>query len=245
MPAESPRTVALFVTCTVDTVCPQVGTAAVRLLEAAGCRVEFPEAQTCCGQPAANSGEPEAAAVLARHFVEVFDRYDAVVSPSGSCAAMVHHWYTRLLDGEWRERAAGLAERTHELTAFLVDVCGRPDLGARVDATITVHDSCHGLRMLGLTGQGRELLRTAGATLVEMHDPEACCGFGGTFAAKHGDISTAIADAKLRDAAATGAATMVAGDAGCLVHLAGRRRRSGVGPEPRHIAEVLAEGLPR
>jgi L-lactate dehydrogenase complex protein LldE len=210
--------------------------------------VEFPAAQTCCGQPAANRGEPEAAAVLARHFVEVFEPYDAIVSPSGSCAAMVHHWYTRLLDGEWRERAARVAERTHELTGYLVDVCGRPDgpldLGARLDDTITVHDSCHGLRMLGLTGQGRELLRTAGATLVEMHDPEACCGFGGTFALKHGDISTAMADAKLRDAEATGAPTMVAGDAGCLVHLAGRRRRSGVGPEPRHIAEVLADGLP-
>jgi L-lactate dehydrogenase complex protein LldE len=244
MAAVPGPTVALFVTCTVDTVCPEVGNAAVRLLEAAGCRVEFPAAQTCCGQPAANSGEPEAAAVLARHFVEVFEPYEAVVAPSGSCAAMVHHWYERLLDGDWRPRAARVAARTHELTGYLVDVLGRPDLGARVDATLTVHDSCHGLRMLGLLDQSRTLLRDAGATLVEMVDPEACCGFGGTFALKQSAVSTAMADTKLRDAAGTGAASLVAGDAGCLVHLAGRRRRTGVGPEPRHIAEVLAEGLP-
>ena len=235
--------VALFVTCLVDQLAPEAGVAAVRLLEAAGCRVAFPGAQSCCGQPALNTGEPEAAAVLARHFVEVFEPYEAVVTPSGSCAAMVHHWYTRLLDGRWRDRAAAVASRTHELTGYLVDVLARPDLGARVDTTITVHDSCHGLRMLGLVDQSRRLLRGAGATLVEMVDPEACCGFGGTFALKHTAVSTAMADTKLRDAAGTGAACLVAGDAGCLVHLAGRRRRTGVGPEPRHIAEVLAEGL--
>src|SRR5918911_5171534 len=127
--------VALFVTCLVDQLAPDAGVAAVRLLEAAGCRVAFPEAQSCCGQPALNTGEPEAAAVLARHFVEVFEPYDAVVTPSGSCVAMVHHWYPRILSGAWRERAEAVLARTYELTAYLVDVLGRTDFGARVDGT--------------------------------------------------------------------------------------------------------------
>lgn len=237
--------VALFVTCTVDSVAPKVGTATVRLLEACGVEVVVPRAQTCCGQPAANSGAPEAAAVLARHFVEVFEPYATIVSPSGSCVAMVHHWYPRLLSGRWRTRAEAVAERTHELTDYLVDVAGRADLGAVIDGgPLTVHDSCHGLRVLGLGNAARELLGAAGAEIVEMDDPEACCGFGGTFALKHTAISTAMADAKLRDAAATGAACLVGGDAGCLVHLEGRQRRCGIGPAVRHIAEVLAEALP-
>jgi len=238
----SPR-VALFVTCLVDTLAPDVGVAAVRLLEAAGCRVEFPAAQTCCGQPAVNSGEPEAAIALAQHFIEVFEPYDAVVSPSGSCAAMPHHWYPQLLDAPWAARAERLAVRSYELTQYLVDVLERPDLGARVDATVTVHDSCHGLRLLGVKGPARQLLEAAGATLVEMAEPEMCCGFGGTFAAKHPEMSVPIADSKLAMAAATDARWLVAGDTGCLLHLAGRRQRTGTGPEPIHVAELLARGL--
>jgi L-lactate dehydrogenase complex protein LldE len=238
--------VALFVTCMVDTVTPDTGVAAVRLLEAAGCAVEFPEAQTCCGQPAVSAGEPEAAARLARHFVAVFEPYDAVVAPSGSCAAMVHHWYTRLLDGGWRERAAALADRTYELSQYLVDVLDRADLGAHVDGRVTVHDACHGLRNLGVGDAPRALLAAAGAEIVEMDEAQTCCGFGGTFAVNHGEIATPLADAKLAFASSTGADWLVACDQACLLHLEGRRRRVGAdGPRPVHIADLLAAGLGR
>jgi L-lactate dehydrogenase complex protein LldE len=236
--------VALFVTCLVDQVAPGTGVAAVRLLEAAGCTVVFPEAQSCCGQPALNTGEPEAAAVLARHFVDVFEPYEAIVSPSGSCAAMVHHWYPRILEGDWRRRAEAVLARTFELTAYLTGVLGRTDLGARVEAAVTVHDACHGLRVLGLKEASRSLLEGAGAAVVEMAEPETCCGFGGTFAAKHGEISIPLADDKLAQAEATGARYLVACDSGCLLHLEGRRRRTGRGPEPVHLADLLARGLP-
>jgi L-lactate dehydrogenase complex protein LldE len=244
-PGSTP-TVALFVTCMVDTVTPDTGVAAVRLLEAAGCTVEFPAAQTCCGQPAVSAGEPEAAARLARHFVEVFEPYEAVVAPSGSCAAMVHHWYTRLLEGRWQERAAKLAARTYELSQFLVDVLGRADLGARVDGRVTVHDACHGLRNLGVGAAPRALLAAAGADIVEMDEAQTCCGFGGTFAVSHGEISTPLADAKLAFAASTGADWLVACDQACLLHLEGRRRRVAAGgPRPVHVADLLAAGLDR
>lgn len=235
--------VALFATCMVDNLSPGVGVAAVRLLEAAGCTVAFPAAQSCCGQPAVNTGEPGAAATLARHFVEVFEPFDAVVSPSGSCVAMVHHWYPRVLDEPWRGRAEAVASRTHELSAYLADVLGREDLGATVTGRVTVHDACHGLRVLGLKDAPRRLLEAAGAEVVEMSDPEICCGFGGTFAEKHPEISGPMADEKLGQAAATGAACVVAGDTGCLLHLEGRRRRTGVGPPAVHFAELLARGL--
>src|SRR5437763_15579296 len=141
--------VALFVTCLVDQLARDAGVAAVRLLEAAGCRVAFPEAQSCCGQPALNTGEPEAAAVLARHFIEVFEPYEAVVTPSGSCAAMVHHWYPRILEGAWAARPESVAARTYELTSFLVDRLGAAEALARAaplgpEVTVTVHDACHG-----------------------------------------------------------------------------------------------------
>jgi L-lactate dehydrogenase complex protein LldE len=240
--------VAFFVTCLVDQLAPDAGVAGVRLLEAAGCRVAFPEAQSCCGQPALNTGEPEAAAILARHFVEVFEPYDVVVTPSGSCAAMVHHWYSRILDRGWAERAEAVARRTFELTSYLVDhldAAGRLAEAAPLDpsTTVTVHDACHGLRVLGLKTSGRRLLEAAGATVVEMAEPEQCCGFGGTFAAKHGEISAPMADDKLAQAAATGADFLAACDSGCLLHLAGRRRRTGQGPEPVHVAELLGRAL--
>ena len=239
-------TVALFVTCLVDNLAPGVGVAAVRLLEAAGCDVEFPAAQSCCGQPAINTGEPEAAARLARHFVEVFEPYEAVVTPSGSCAAMVHHWYGELLDGGWARRAEALARRTFELSQYLVDVLGRPDLGIRLgeETAVAVHDGCHMLRLLGVKDAPRRLLEAAGARLVELPDTERCCGFGGTFAAKHGEISGPLADDKLAAAAATGADVLASCDSGCLLHLEGRQRRSGTGPRLVHLAELLAERLP-
>lgn len=237
--------VALFVTCLVDTFTPEVGVAAVRLLEAAGCDVEFPAAQTCCGQPAVNTGEPEAAARLARHFVEVFEPYEAVVSPSGSCVAMVRHWYGRLLHGRWADRARVVGDRTYELSQYLVDVLGCADVGARIDTSVTVHDACHMLRVLGVKDAPRQLLDTAGARVVEMRDPEVCCGFGGTFSEKHPEMSAPMADDKLRGAAQTGAAALVACDSGCLLHLEGRRRRTAEAcPQPIHLAQLLAAGLP-
>ncbi len=236
--------VALFVTCVVDQLSPGVGVGTVRLLEAAGVTVDFPPAQTCCGQPACNAGEPEAATRLARHFLDVFEPYEAVVAPSGSCVAMVHHWYERLLTGRDAERARTLAAKTYELTSYLVDVLGQVDLGAHIDDSVTVHDACHGLRTLGVRDQPRRLLEAAGATLIDLEESETCCGFGGTFSVKHGEIAGPLADDKLGHAAATGAKWLVSGDVACLLHLEGRRRRTRVGPEPVHIAQLLASGLP-
>ncbi|HZJ25541.1 MAG TPA: (Fe-S)-binding protein [Acidimicrobiia bacterium] len=237
-------TVALFVTCVVDQIAPDVGVAAVRLLEAAGCRVEFPTAQTCCGQPAANAGEPEAAGRLARHMIDVFAPYDAVVAPSGSCAAMVHHSYDRLISGPDRVRAEELSAKTFELCQYLVDELGCTDVGARLDATVTFHDACHGLRNLGIGDAPRRLLTAAGVTLVDLADSETCCGFGGTFSLEYGDLAAALADDKLAHASATGAEFLASGDSACVAHLEGRRRRTGSGPEPIHVAELLARGLP-
>jgi L-lactate dehydrogenase complex protein LldE len=156
---------------------------------------------------------------------------------------MVHHWYSRLVPAQ-RAEAASLAARTYELTQYLVDVLGRPDLGARVDTTVTVHDACHGLRNLGIAGAPRTLLQDAGARIVEMPEAQTCCGFGGVFATEHGELSGPLADDKLAHAATTDARWLVSGDAACLMHLEGRRRRTHVGPQPVHIAELLASGLP-
>jgi L-lactate dehydrogenase complex protein LldE len=233
----------LFVTCLADQVFPDTGIAAVRVLEAAGVDVDFPEAQTCCGQPALAAGEPEAAAKLAGHWLDVFGAYDAIVAPSGSCSSMVHHWYSRLVPDR-RAEADALASRTYELSQYVVDVLGVTDLGARLATTVTVHDACHGLRNLGITDAPRVLLRAAGAEVVEMPEAQTCCGFGGVFAAEHGELSGPLADDKLRHASTTDARWLVSGDAACLMHLAGRRRRTGTGPEPVHVAELLASGLP-
>jgi L-lactate dehydrogenase complex protein LldE len=233
----------LFVTCVVDQLFPDTGVAAVRLLEAAGVRVDFPAAQTCCGQPALSAGEPEAAATLAAHCLDVFAGYDAVVAPSGSCAAMLRHWYAPLLSDR-RAECEDLAARTFELTQYLVDELGVVDVGARVATTVTVHDACHGLRTLGVADGPRRLLREAGASIVEMPEAQTCCGFGGVFAALHGEIAGPLADDKLGYAATTGAEWLVSGDAACLMHLEGRRRRTGTGPQPVHVAELLASGLP-
>jgi L-lactate dehydrogenase complex protein LldE len=234
---------ALFVTCLADQVFPDTGVAAVRVLEAAGVEVDFPAAQTCCGQPALAAGEPEAAARLAAHWLDVFGPYDAIVAPSGSCAAMVHHWYSRLVPAR-REEAESLASRTFELAQYLVDVLGATDVGARLSTTVTVHDACHGLRNLGIDDAPRRLLRAAGAEVVEMPEAQTCCGFGGVFAAAHGEISGPLADDKLAHAATTEAEWLVSGDAACLMHLEGRRRRTRIGPRPVHVAELLASGLP-
>lgn len=242
--------VALFVTCVADQVFPDTAAATVRVLEAAGVEVTFPPLQTCCGQPAITAGEPEAAARLADHHLDVFGalgsgEIDAIVAPSGSCTAMVCHHYPSLMT-ERRAEADALAARTFELTQYLVDVLGIDDIGSRLDTTVTVHDACHGLRNLGLGPGARRLLEVAGATLVEMHEPDTCCGFGGVFSFGFPEVSTRLADAKLGHAASTSARYLVSGDLACLMHIDGRRRKVGPSsaPEPIHIADLLASGLP-
>jgi L-lactate dehydrogenase complex protein LldE len=241
MPETKPR-VGLFVTCLVDFHRPSIGFAAIRLLEGAGCRVEVPRAQTCCGQPAYNSGDRATARDMAIGILEAFGGYDYVVAPSGSCSGMLKHHLPHLFDDDpnLRAKADALAGRTFELISFLTDVLGVTDTGARFDGLVTYHDSCSGLRELGVKQQPRDLLRTTGATVVEMKEPEICCGFGGTFCVKYPDISVRMVSDKIEDAAATGAQTLLAGDLGCLLNMAGRAERLGKELRVRHVAEVLA-----
>ncbi len=242
MPDTVPR-VALFVTCLVDLHRPTIGFAAIRLLQEAGCQVEVPRAQTCCGQPAYNTGDRATAADLARAALAAFSGYDYVVVPSGSCAGMLRHHLPHLLDDDpnLRARAEALAERTHELVSFLTDVRGVDRVAARWgEGDVTYHDACSGLRELGIKQQPRRLLRATGAEVTEMAESEICCGFGGTFCVKYPDISTRMVADKTRDIAATGAGTVLAGDLGCLLNIAGRLTREGSPVRVRHVAEVLA-----
>jgi L-lactate dehydrogenase complex protein LldE len=237
------RTVGLFVTCLVDMFRPSVGFAAVKLLEDAGCRVAVPELQTCCGQPAYNSGDRADARAVAAQVIAVFEGFDHVVVPSGSCGGMIAHHYPALFDDEpaMRARAEALAARTYELTAFLVDVLGVRHVEAQCAATVTYHDSCSGLRELGIKAQPRALLASVGGLKVaEMANAEVCCGFGGTFCVKYPDISNAMLGDKVRDIVATGADTLLAGDLGCLMNMAGKLQREGLAVRVRHTAEVLA-----
>jgi L-lactate dehydrogenase complex protein LldE len=237
----SPR-VALFVTCLVDLHRPTVGFAAIRLLEQAGCQVEVPRAQTCCGQPAYNSGDRETARDLARSILEAFGGYDYVVVPSGSCGGMLRHHLPTLFedDPNLRARAEALAERTHELVSFLTDVMGLERVAGAASGTVTYHDSCSGLRELGIKAQPRRLLTGLGLTIKEMAEPEVCCGFGGTFCVKYPEISTRMVADKAADIAQSGAETLLAGDLGCLLNMAGRLKREGSAVKARHVAEVLA-----
>ncbi len=236
--------VALFVTCLVDLYRPNVGFSAIRLLEGAGCTVEVPRTQTCCGQPAYNTGDRATARDLARAVVDAFLPYDFTVAPSGSCAGMIAHHFPGLFadDPEYRAKAEALAAKTHELVAFLTDVMGVERVAARYDGVVTYHDSCSGLREMGVKAQPRALLATVqGLTLRELKDAEVCCGFGGTFCVKYPDISTRMVTDKVRDVAATGADTLLAGDMGCLMNMAGRIRRENLPVKVRHVAEVLAD----
>ncbi|MFL5165755.1 MAG: (Fe-S)-binding protein [Microvirga sp.] len=234
--------VGLFVTCLVDLMRPSVGFAAVKLLENAGCRVEVPS-QTCCSQPAYNTGDRATTRDLAERVIESFRGFDYVVAPSGSCAGMIKVHYPELFmdDPNWAPRANELAGRTFELTSFLVDVLGVTAVAARFSGPVTYHDSCSGLRELGVARQPRRLLSSIpGLELVEMADSDVCCGFGGTFAVKYGDISNAIVEDKTKRIAETGAPTLLAGDLGCLLNIAGKLSREGRTVEVRHVAEVLA-----
>jgi L-lactate dehydrogenase complex protein LldE len=236
--------VALFVTCLVDLMRPRIGFATIRLLEAAGCTVVVPETQTCCGQPAFNSGDRESAILLAKKVIVEFEGYDYVVAPSGSCADHIRTEYPGLLAGEpdWQRRAAALAPRVFELTDFLANVAKLERPPGDFRGSVTYHDSCAGLRSLGIKRQPRELLaKLPGVELREMPAAEECCGFGGTFSIKFGEISAAIAERKCTNACTTGADAIVGGDLGCLLNIEGKLRR--LGDETTrvlHVAEILA-----
>jgi L-lactate dehydrogenase complex protein LldE len=242
-PGAKPPTVGLFITCLVDLFRPSVGFAAVQLLERAGCHVIVPTAQTCCGQPAYNSGDRASARDIARQVVDAFRDVDYVVAPSGSCAAMLRVHYPTLLadDPAFAAAARDLASRTHELVAFLRDQRDLGDLDAAYDGRVTYHDSCSGLRELGVKEQPRELLRhVAGLELVEHAGAETCCGFGGAFCVKYPDISNRMVEDKAQEVESSGADTLLAGDLGCLFNMAGKLQRRGAAVRVRHIAEVLA-----
>jgi L-lactate dehydrogenase complex protein LldE len=242
MPEKAPN-VGLFVTCLADLFRPTVGFAAVRLLEAAGCRVHVP-LQSCCGQPAYNAGDRADARALARQAIRAFEGFDYVVAPSGSCAGMLSRHYPELLkdDPAWSVRARRMARKCFELTAFLADVMRFDGVKARLAASVTYHDSCSGLRELGIRDQPRALLaQVDGLSLVEGKATEECCGFGGTFCVKYAEVSVAIVDRKIDDIVGTGTEMVLAGDLGCLLNIAGRLHRRGAAVQARHVAEVLAD----
>jgi len=234
--------VSLFVTCLVDQLWPSIGEGTVEVLERAGCEVVFDARQTCCGQPAFNAGYRKEAAEVARHFLDVYADVDAIVMPSGSCAAMTHHQAELFPgDAELQARARRVAERTHDLASFLVHVLGKPDLGARFDGRVTWHDACHGLRELGVKQEPRTLLaNVAGLELVEAKSCDSCCGFGGTFSVDFAEISVAMVDRKIEELSELGVDAVVSGDASCLMQLGGRLEKLGSPVRALHLAEVLA-----
>jgi L-lactate dehydrogenase complex protein LldE len=242
MPPHGNKRVGLFVTCLVDLIRPSVGFAAVKLLEDAGCTVEVPR-QSCCGQPAFNSGDRSTTRAIAEQVIDAFTPYDYVVAPSGSCAGMLKTHYPELFhdDPNWMPRIDKFCAKTFELVSFLVDVLGVSRVDARFEGTVTYHDSCSGLRELGVRIQPRRLLGTVqGVTIKEMQDSETCCGFGGTFCVKYPDVSNAIVAKKAANVVSSGADALLAGDLGCLMNMAGKLQRDGKPIEVRHVAEVLA-----
>ncbi|MFG2657375.1 (Fe-S)-binding protein [Streptomyces sp. NPDC048425] len=241
--------VALFLTCVNDTLYPDTGRAVVKLLTRLGVDIDFPMGQTCCGQAHYNTGYRHEAEPLARKFSDVFGEYDAIVTPSGSCGAMVRELYPRMgerarAEGRGDGLAATLAPvvpKTYELTEFLVDVLGVTDVGAYYPHTVTYHPTCHGLRSLGLGDRPYQLLKAVkGLDLKELPGAQECCGFGGTFAVKNSDVSAAMAEDKVRNAGSTGADVLCAADNSCLMHLGGTMSRLHTAMRPIHIAEILA-----
>jgi L-lactate dehydrogenase complex protein LldE len=239
---SKPR-VGLFATCLVDLMRPVVGFAAVKLLEDAGCTVEVPPSQTCCGQPAYNSGDTPDTMDIAKAVITTFEAYDYVVVPSGSCGGMIKAHYPEMFAGDpaWAPRAEALAAKTYELLSFLSDVRSAQITDTAFNGTVTYHDSCSGLRELSIKDQPRSLLgQVAGLEIKEGLETETCCGFGGLFCVKYPDISEKMVDAKIADIVASGADTVLAGDLGCLMNIAGRLQRRGIPIKARHTAEVLA-----
>ncbi len=240
---SSSKTVTLFVQCLVDTICPEVAQAMVEVFRRLGIALTCPTDQTCCGQPAFNSGYRQAARVAAKHFIEVFEGAEQIVCPSGSCVNMVRHHYAELFqnDSPWLQRAQNLSSRIYEFSEYLVDVLGVEDLGARFDGKVTYHDSCHLLRGIGVQKQPRQLLaHVSGTELVEMHNSDYCCGFGGAFSVKYPDISNAMVSDKVKNIIDTGADAVVGCDMGCLMNIQGKLSRMGSSIKVMHIAQILA-----
>ena len=238
-----PQRVTLFIQCIVDSCFPEVGEAMVKVLERLGLALEYPPAQTCCGQPAFNAGYRQESARLARHFLDVFENAEVIVCPSGSCVNMVRHHYKELFaeDARMLARVERVAAKTFEFTEFLVDQLGVTDVGATWNGAVTYHDSCHLLRGLGVAAQPRALLdKVKGLTLVEMTRSDECCGFGGTFSAKYPEISEALLETKLANIQAAGTGAVVGCDMGCLMHMQGMIRRRELPISVHHIAEILA-----
>jgi L-lactate dehydrogenase complex protein LldE len=242
MSAPAKPRVGLFVTCLVDLMRPSVGFAAAKLLQQAGCEVHVPR-QTCCGQPAWNSGDRRTTRAIAEQVIDAFSGFAFVVAPSGSCAGMIKKHYPEVFAGDpnWLPKAHALAAKTHELTSFLVDVMFMTKVEAKLATKATYHDSCSGLRELGVKAQPRKLLASVeGLELVEMAESDVCCGFGGTFAVKYSEISNAIVEKKAGNIAAAEPDLLLAGDMGCLMNMAGKLSREGKTIQVRHVAEVLA-----
>lgn len=240
------NTVTLFVQCLVDGIYPEVGEAIFKIFHKLGIQMTCPSDQTCCGQPAFNSGYRREAKSTAKRFIEIFESAEVIVCPSGSCVTMVRHHYPQLFgnDETWLQRARHVAEKTYELTEYLVDILGVEDLGANYAGRITYHDSCHLLRSLRVKDQPRKLLRkVSGAEFVEMYDSDRCCGFGGSFSVKYPDISTAMVADKVKNISDSGADTVVGCDMGCLMNIQGMLNRRGLSVRTLHIAQILAAGL--
>ncbi len=236
--------VSLFVTCVVDQLWTSIGVSSVEVLRRVGCEVQFDKRQTCCAQPAFNTGYLDEARQVARRFISIFEESDAdaIVSPSGSCTAMVHH-YPRLFSSEpeWQKRARAVAAKTHELSSFLIRVLKTDDVGASWSGRLTWHDACHGLRDLNIKTEPRTLIRKVrGAEFVELEHADACCGFGGTFSVKYPEISVAILDQKIEAIERAGVQAVVSGDASCLMQIGGRLSRKGSKVRTMHLAELLA-----
>jgi L-lactate dehydrogenase complex protein LldE len=240
--------VSLFITCLADQLYPEVGESVVRILHRYGCEVDFPAAQTCCGQPAFNSGYQDEAREVARGLIRAFEHSEYVVSPSGSCTGMIHHYYPDLFktEPEWQEKALALVSKTYEFSQFLVNVLGVKDTGAIFPHKVTYHPSCHAMRLLGVKTEPLELLSNVrGVEFVELPKKEDCCGFGGTFAVKMADMSEAMVCEKAAHVVSTGAEVLVGTDMGCLMNIGGRLNKEGQPVRVMHLAQVLEEGVKR
>lgn len=239
------RRVSLFITCLADVFYPQVGQSVVEVLERCGVSVDFPQKQTCCGQPAYNSGYHSEARLAAINTIEAFADSETVIAPSGSCVSMIRHYYPTLFqnDPEWQSQAIELANKTYEFTEYLVQVLGIQDLGAAFPAKAAFHSSCHMSRGLGLNEEPRQLLQKVEGLVVEdLPYCQDCCGFGGTFSAKMSEISEAMVDEKIKHFESTGASVLIGADLGCLMNIEGRMHRLGRTAEVLHVAEILAKG---